>query len=258
MWECEHGAGQHDGGVSSRATAPEGSRAWLLIEYDGVWAQQAVATPLPAPLAKLAVAADEQGIRVQLIRRPGRRAGTAADNATTDRIAADQASTYRATDAPRVFAAWTAGADPWLADVTAAIGALDLAALAAGERPTAPELSRMYLVCAHGRRDRCCARFGGPLARALAAGHPDYLWETTHVGGHKWAANLVLLPHGLYYGPCDLETATAAIGAYERGAVSARRYRGRAGLPTAAQERVHEALLAAGTMQVGDTAPETG
>ncbi|MBO0819961.1 MAG: hypothetical protein J2P26_03830 [Nocardiopsaceae bacterium] len=100
----------------------------------------------------------------------------------------------------------------------------------------------MYLVCTHGRRDRCCARLGGPLARALAPDYRDELWETTHVGGHKFAANLVLLPHGRYYGPCDLEVARAAIGACERGATEPRRYRGRAGQPAADQEAEHATL----------------
>ena len=37
-----------------------------------------------------------------------------------------------------------------------------------------------------------------------------------HVGGHRFAANLVLLPHGLYYGPVAGASAEAAITAYER------------------------------------------
>lgn len=219
---CDHGRGCHDGDVPSHASAPEASRAWLLIESDGPWAEHAVETPLPGDLGKLALAADELGIRVQLIRRPAR----------GDRDGAGH-----------VFAAWTVGPRPWLADVTASADRLDLKALAAGERVAeGTAVERMYLVCAHGRRDRCCARLGAPLARALAADYRDELWETTHVGGHKFAANLVLLPHGRYYGPCDLDTARAAITAYERGAVLPDRYRGRAGQPAAAQEAEYAAL----------------
>lgn len=221
---CEHGPGQHDGGVPSHASAPEKSRAWLLIEHDGPWAAEAVSTPLPGDLGKLATAADERGIRVQLIRRPARDARAGAGRAGTG----------------RVFAAWTADPGPWLLEVTSAV---DLEALAAGERPPAGiAVDRMYLVCAHGRRDRCCARFGGPLARALAPDYPGELWETTHVGGHKFAANLVLLPHGRYYGPCDLDIARAAIGAYERGDLLASRYRGRAGQPAQTQQAEHGRL----------------
>lgn len=224
---CEHGPGQHDGGVPSHASAPESSRAWLLIEHNGLWADRAAATPLPGGLGDLAVAADSTGIRVQLIRRPAREARVEEGGAV------------------RVFAAWTSDPEPWLADVTRA--ELDLKALAEGHRPEdGVPAERMYLVCVHGRRDRCCARFGGPLARALAPDHAEDLWETTHVGGHKFAANLVLLPHGLYYGPCDLPVARAAISAYERGTVLHDRYRGRAGQDTATQKAEYAALAGGG------------
>jgi hypothetical protein len=231
---CEHGPGQHDGGVPSHATAPAGSRAWLLIEHYGLWEERAVQTALPAPLAMLAVGADERGIRVQLIRRPGRR---------------DEGG-------GRVFAGWTVGVAPWLVETDG--GDLDLAALAAGERVAGAPVNRLYLVCAHARRDRCCGRFGAPLARALAAAYPDEVWESTHVGGHKFAANLVLLPHGLYYGPTDLATATRAIGAYQRGEVIAHRYRGRAGQETAVQEAEYATLAKAGAMTIKAVGGVTG
>lgn len=227
----------HDGSVASHASAPVGSRAWLLIEHDGPWAEQAVETRLPGRLGELAVAADQLGIRVQLIRRSGR----------SDRNEDDDAG------AGELFAGWTGGPEPWLARVTDAAG-LDLDGLAVGERPDgAVPAERMYLVCVHGRRNRCCARFGAPLARALAPDHGADLWETTHLGGHKFAANMVLLPHGLYYGPCDLDTARAAISAYERGTVLASRFRGRAGQDTSTQEAEHAALAAAGSMPVDQT-----
>jgi hypothetical protein len=101
-------------------------------------------------------------------------------------------------------------------------------------------------VCAHARRDRCCGKFGASLARELAARYPARVWETTHLGGHKHAANMALLPHGLYYGPLDLPAALNAIGAYERGQVTAHRYRGRAGHDEAWQEAEFAALLADG------------
>ena len=70
------------------------------------------------------------------------------------------------------------------------------------------------------------------------------------MGGHRFAANLVILPHGLYYGPVGLAEATAAIGAYERGAVMPGRYRGRAGQPRPTQEAEYEALLRAGSLGI--------
>jgi len=100
----------------------------------------------------------------------------------------------------------------------------------------------------------CCARLGGPLAQALAARHPGPVWETTHVGGHRFAANLVLLPHGLYYGPVTVRLAAAAIDAYQRGSVVVDRSRGRAGQPQAEQETEYARLAEGEALSLGLTA----
>ena len=231
--DCEHGAGSHDGTEPSVASAPEASRAWLLIEHPGPWPHEAADAGLPAPLAGLVRAAAGFGIRVQMIRRPGRRAG----------------------DVRTVILGWTAGGEPWLRRGRVAAsapwplpGEADLKDLAGGVAPSFGSMasSPVFLVCTHGRRSACCARFGGPLAQALAARHPDQVWESTHVGGHRFAANLVILPHGVYYGPVGVAEATAAIGAYQRGFVCASRYRGRAGQPREAQEAEYARLASAG------------
>jgi hypothetical protein len=229
---CEHGAACHDGTESSAASAPEASRAWLLIEHPGPWPHEPAETQLPAPLADVALAADQLGIRVQMIRRPGRRAGAARS----------------------VYAGWTAGAEPWLRlGSPDDLAALDLEKLAAGSAPGfgAVVSEPVFLVCTHAQRNACCARFGGPLAAALNARYPGQVFQTTHVGGHRFAANLVILPHGLYYGPVDVDLAVSAIGAYERGAVAPERYRGRAGQPKATQEAEHVALTRDGSLEVG-------
>lgn len=237
---CEHGPGCHDVGGPAAATAPAGARAWLLVEYAGRWAAEATATALPERLAKLAIGADELGIRVQLIRRPLR------SGPPGSAVAADH---------PAVFAAWTAGPSPWLRRLGPAdLNPAALTALAAGEPPVNADSGTgppgpLFLVCTHGRRDRCCARFGGPLARDLAVSYPNQVWETTHVGGHRFAANLVILPPGLYYGPADAQVARRAIGAYERGEITARGYRGRAGQPAEAQQSDCEALARLGTVR---------
>jgi len=44
--------------------------------------------------------------------------------------------------------------------------------------------------------------------------------------------------------------ATAAIGAYERGAITPGRYRGRASQPRPAQEAEHEVLVRTGSLRV--------
>jgi hypothetical protein len=229
---CEHGAACHDGTESSAASAPEASRAWLLIEDPGPWPHEPVETRLPAPLDSLAASADRLGIRVQMIRRPGRRTGSARS----------------------VYAGWTAGAEPWLRRGSVDdLAALDLEKLAAGSAPGFGSVvsEPVFLVCTHAQRNACCARFGGPLAAALGARYPGQVFQTTHVGGHRFAANLVILPHGLYYGPVGVSQAVSAIGAYEHGAVAPERYRGRAGQPKATQEAEHEVLARAGSLELG-------
>jgi hypothetical protein len=218
------------------ASAPEASRAWLLVEHPGPWPHEAAEAAQPAPLGDLVRAAAELGIRVQMIRRPGRR---------------------RVGDVRTVFVGWTAGRAPWLrigsvSAIAPGLGERDLKELAAGATPSfgAATGEPVFLVCTHGKRSACCARFGAPLAQALATRHRGQVWETTHVGGHRFAANLVILPHGLYYGPVGVDAATAAIGAYQRGAVAPGRYRGRAGQPKPVQEAEYARLAGAGSLPV--------
>lgn len=231
--ECEHGAECHDGTEPSlaSASAPEAARAWLLVEHPGPWAAEPTETPLPAPLDGLVTFADALGIRVQMIRRPGRRP---------------------ASDVRNVFVGWTGGGEPWLRREQTAPTELDLKELATGIVPAfgAPVREPVFLVCAHGRRNACCARFGAPLAAALAARYPRQIWETTHVGGHRFAANLVILPHGLYYGPVGVPEATAAIAAYQQGTITPQRYRGRAGQPKPTQEAEYARLARTGSLEV--------
>jgi hypothetical protein len=242
-FSCEHGAECHNGNIGSMASAPEASRAWLLAEHPGPWPHEAVDAAMPAPLAELLTTAENSGVRVQLIRKPGRR---------------------RVGDARTVFLGWTAGSEPWLRRAVVSASAPKLTEralkdLAAGASPSfgAPAGEPVFLVCTHAKRSVCCSRYGIPLARALAVRHPGQVWETTHVGGHRFAANLVILPHGLYYGPVGLEAASAAIGAYQRGAVALDRYRGRAGTPRPGQEADHARLASSGSLPVEALALES-
>lgn len=52
---------------------------------------------------------------------------------------------------------------------------------------------RTVLVCTHGSRDCRCAERGVPLVQALREEGLD-VREVAHVGGHRWAANALLLP----------------------------------------------------------------
>lgn len=65
---------------------------------------------------------------------------------------------------------------------------------------------RDVLVCTHGSHDVCCGRFGYPLYEELrqeyAAASEGRLrvWRTSHMGGHRFAPNLIDLPEGRYWG----------------------------------------------------------
>jgi hypothetical protein len=150
-----------------------------------------------------------------------------------------------------VYAAWS-GAGAWLegrelAD-PAELDALDLPALGAGLRPRFGEPVRnLFLVCTNGKHNVCCARLGAPLARALRDGFGDAVWETTHLGGDRYSANMVCLPDGLYYGDLALADALTAARRYVRGEVWLERYRGRAGLPQPAQAAEHFLRAHSGT-----------
>ena len=76
----------------------------------------------------------------------------------------------------------------------------------------------MVLVCTHGRRDRCCARYGFPVFRHLHESLPqDMIWQTSHIGGHRFAATLLLFPHAYCYGQLSAETALDVVQAWSEG-----------------------------------------
>jgi hypothetical protein len=71
-----------------------------------------------------------------------------------------------------------------------------------------PAAGPIVLVCAHGRRDACCARFGRPLFEALASYvAPERLWQSSHLGGHRFAPNVLVLPQGVQLGRVPVERA---------------------------------------------------
>jgi hypothetical protein len=64
---------------------------------------------------------------------------------------------------------------------------------------------RDILVCTHGSRDACCGKFGYPLYEELRHRYaPESegrlrVWRTSHIGGHRFAPNLLDLAEGRYW-----------------------------------------------------------
>ncbi|HZH91066.1 MAG TPA: sucrase ferredoxin [Pyrinomonadaceae bacterium] len=111
----------------------------------------------------------------------------------------------------------------------------DLAALAAGQTLDGGVRldTSLYLVCTHGKRDKCCAKFGYALYKSLreAEGHEGGgggIWQSSHVGGDRFAANLICFPRGLFYAHVTAEAGRRIIEDYERGQLTLDGYRGRA------------------------------
>lgn len=86
----------------------------------------------------------------------------------------------------------------------------------------------IFLVCAHGRRDACCARLGLPLFEGLKDRlAPTDLWQASHLGGHRFAPNVVVLPYGIQLGRIPLERAAAVVDLVTAGRIPLDLYRGR-------------------------------
>lgn len=114
---------------------------------------------------------------------------------------------------------------------------IDFAALAAGKQAVEENLYRdpLFLVCTHGRRDKCCAKFGYPLYKFLHESIGDSVWQSSHVGGDRFAANLLCFPHGLFYGHVTEDVGTEIVKEYVAGRVTLENYRGRACFSNAVQ-----------------------
>ncbi len=91
-----------------------------------------------------------------------------------------------------------------------------------------PAAQPLFLVCTHGKHDPCCARHGRPLFDALRDElEPDWAWQVTHIGGDRFAGNLVCLPEGLYYGRVDRRAAGSVLDEHFARRVLLDHYRGR-------------------------------
>jgi hypothetical protein len=197
---------------------------WIVLQYQRPWGPKAYAQADLPPAVRHhldTTLAQVPRSRIQLIRRP--------DPKPTDGLAL-----------------YLARVDPGETEVQGyrlssyeALLALDLVGLlegtAAGERPVRKR--PLFLVCTHGKRDRCCARWGVPVYDALRASLGEGLvWQSDHLGGHRFAANVLALPSGLQYGRLTADDVPALAEAHARGELPALRfYRGRCAYGSAEQ-----------------------
>jgi hypothetical protein len=87
---------------------------------------------------------------------------------------------------------------------------------------------QLVLVCGHGTRDACCALRGRAVFGVLVAHVPrDDLWLSSHQGGHRFAANVLVLPAGIQLGRVDPVNAAQIVGDALSGLIALEHYRGR-------------------------------
>ena len=184
-----------EAGESLAGTAVESVDRWLLLEVTEPWAPKALQTQaFPETLrSQLGLWLEAPRTRLQLIRRPGR-------------------SGRR----PLFMMLSTAGDRPETTKLELG-GYEELVGLDLSTLPAAPS-EPICLVCMHGRRDRCCGVLGGQVFRALQSQSVD-TWQTSHLGGHRFAACALWLPDGLMYGRLRAEHVGAWVASRRAGAV---------------------------------------
>jgi hypothetical protein len=199
-------------------------RRWILVEQPGAWGADAPReSDLPLAVAEaLSSAARAVGARLLLVRRHGR--STPVDRQAFGVVSATEVrrvERLRFTDPEELLAIdW----EP-----------LRRLAPVGGE----PVAEPLYLTCTNGKHDACCAEFGRPVAAALDAATGQQAWEVSHIGGDRFAGNLLVLPDGLYYGRVTPETALDVVVHHRAGRLLLPHLRGRSSLPFPAQAAEH-------------------
>ncbi len=174
------------GNESIAATSPY-TKAWIALEQPGPWQSHALQpgqSRLPAEISEILL--QWVDVTVVLIRSRHRH------GATTRRL-------FVANVLPEMR--WLASTE--LAEVRQVLD-LDPVAIAQGSKPDwlTKRVNPVTLVCTNGNRDICCALAGRKLINALEA-RGEVAWESTHLGGHRFAPNRLTLPDGRMYGGTD-------------------------------------------------------
>lgn len=211
-----------EAGESLAATATTAEH-WLLVEVPGTWPRDVStegALPEPARTRVDAWLERTPASRLLFVRRPGR----SAARPLAFVIRAEESTT----EVRRLALMKTAE----LADV-------DLTS--DGDRTD----RQLVLVCGHGTRDACCALHGTAVHASLAGRLGDEeLWLSSHQGGHRFAANILVLPAALQFGRVEPGAAGYVVARALAGRIELDRYRGRtcyASLAQAGERAVREA-----------------
>ena len=212
---------------------------WILVEYRGAWRRDVLGGSLLSPGLKTHLREHLELLRparLLFVKQPERRAESGR----------------------RVFLASTAPGAGRLLGLEVEhqddLRDVDLAGvLSRGGEPFHPIADPVLVVCTHGKRDRCCARYGRPLYDALRAAAPrSEVWQSTHVGGDRFAGNVVALPQGTFHGRVEPGDVPGLLKAMARGRVDLHRYRGRSAYSFATQAAERELREREGLLGLDD------
>lgn len=208
-----------DAGEEMIGTAPRVDY-WVLVECGEVWQSDALgASSIPASVKERlsSLARNTPNLRIELVKGGDEGKGISLYVALSSERA------------PRLFKfSLSSYYDLLDIDIHQILSTPDAYLAHANKSP-------LFLVCTHGTYDACCARLGLPLWRKLKAHEGLNVWQATHVGGHRFAPNLVCLPHGIYYGRVSGEEALRLALGFTEGRLSLESLRGRSCYPREAQ-----------------------
>ena len=178
-------------------TAPLAA-GWLLIRSDGAWGSHAVSQVVSAELEQWAA---HLSYKIILVRQ----------------------------HASRKF---SSGIQYWISRGTDQLLSGQMASLA--EIPDVGQAipaQPMLVICTNGARDQCCALHGLNLRKSLdlelSETERESVWESTHIGGHRFAPTCLYLPGNLVLGRL---TVPAAVSLIRHGEITLDNIRGRSHL----------------------------
>ena len=185
-------------GEPLRATALEKIDLWLLLEVDGRWPARTEEAQFPLGVREwlAEIRRLKPATRLLFIRQPQREGSVRVMSLLTEGERQLRAFEFDSLDCVASL------------PVEALVGPSEMdGCVGACEAP-----SELFLVCAHGRRDRCCAKRGVALYNALEEHLPrDEVWQCSHLGGHRFAATVVHLPSATHYGRVRVEQASQLV-----------------------------------------------
>ena len=181
------------------------ARNWLLLEVRGGWHREITSPEALPPAAYEAVRhwlGHTEAAKLLFVRRPGRMRGPLTAFVV-----------HGSETAPSMRRLRLESSDD--------LAGLDLDG--SGEEWGEP----VVLVCGHGSRDRCCALRGAATYGALASElGEDELWMSSHQGGHRFAANVLILPSSLQFGRVEPAEAPRLVADALAGSIDLECYRG--------------------------------